>query len=105
MFIGALSALVSAIDAKDPYTRGHSQRVALLSRSIAIAAGLSASEVKNIYISGLVHDVGKIGVPEQVLRKVGKLTETEYEQVKQHPEIGWRSPAASQRLTDFGKRA
>ena len=90
MFIGALSALVSAIDAKDPYTRGHSQRVALLSRSIAIAAGLSASEVKNIYISGLVHDVGKIGVPEQVLRKVGKLTETEYEQVKQHPEIGWR---------------
>ncbi len=90
MFIGALGALVSAIDAKDPYTRGHSQRVALLSRSIAVAAGLSEKDVKNIYIAALVHDVGKIGVPEAVLRKVGKLTNEEYEQVKQHPEIGWR---------------
>ena len=90
MFIGALSALVSAIDAKDPYTRGHSQRVALLSRQIAMAAGLSAADVKHIYISGLVHDVGKIGVPETALRKQGKLTNEEYGQVKQHPVIGWR---------------
>jgi len=90
MFIGSLAALVSAIDAKDPYTRGHSQRVALLSRRLAEAARLSAAEVKNVYIAGLVHDVGKIGVPEQVLRKQGRLTDEEFAQVKLHPEIGWR---------------
>ena len=90
MFMGALSALVSAIDAKDPYTRGHSQRVALLSRQIAAEAGLSEDEVKDIYISGLVHDVGKIGMPESILRKQARLTDDEFAIVKQHPEIGWR---------------
>ena len=90
MFMGALSALVSAIDAKDPYTRGHSQRVALVSRQIAQEAGLSEEEIKNIYISGLVHDVGKIGMPESILRKQARLTDDEFAIVKQHPEIGWR---------------
>ncbi|MEY5060704.1 MAG: Cyclic di-GMP phosphodiesterase response regulator RpfG [Planctomycetota bacterium] len=90
MFMGALSALVSAIDAKDPYTRGHSQRVAMLSREIARKAGLSEDEAKNIFISGLVHDVGKIGVPESILRKQARLTDDEFAIVKQHPEIGWR---------------
>ncbi|MFM7051158.1 MAG: HD-GYP domain-containing protein [Planctomycetota bacterium] len=90
MFLGALSALVSAIDAKDPYTRGHSQRVALLSRQIADAAGLSAKELKDVHIAGLVHDVGKIGVPEHILRKKDRLDDAEFEAIKQHPEIGWR---------------
>ena len=90
MFMGSLSALVSAIDAKDPYTRGHSQRVALLSRQIAEAAGLPAADLKNIHIAGLVHDVGKIGMPESILRKQDRLTDEEYAVVKQHPEIGWR---------------
>jgi HD-GYP domain-containing protein (c-di-GMP phosphodiesterase class II) len=90
MFLGALSALVSAIEAKDPYTRGHSQRVALLSRDLADAAGFPAPFVKNIHISGLVHDIGKIGVPEAVLRKQGRLDEAEYEAIKQHPEVGFR---------------
>jgi HD-GYP domain-containing protein (c-di-GMP phosphodiesterase class II) len=90
MFMGSLSALVSAIDAKDPYTRGHSQRVALLSRQIAEAAGLASNELKNIHIAGLVHDVGKIGMPEAILRKQDRLTEEEFAVVKQHPEIGFR---------------
>jgi putative two-component system response regulator len=88
--MGAMSALVSAIDAKDPYTRGHSQRVALLSRQIAEAAGLSGDDLKHIHIAGLVHDVGKIGMPEAILRKQSRLTDEEFAVVKQHPEIGWR---------------
>jgi HD-GYP domain-containing protein (c-di-GMP phosphodiesterase class II) len=88
-FVGALSALVSAIDAKDPYTRGHSQRVALLAKQIASKAGLPEREVTDIYIAGLVHDVGKIAVPESVLRKQGRLTDEEFAVVKQHPERGY----------------
>ena len=90
MFLGALAALVSAIEAKDPYTRGHSQRVALLSRDIAAAAGMPEAVVKQIHIAGLVHDIGKIGVPEIVLRKQGRLDDAEYELIKQHPETGFR---------------
>ena len=90
MFLGALSALVSAIEAKDLYTRGHSQRVALVSREIALRAGLSEAAAKHIHIAGLVHDIGKIGVPEIVLRKQGRLDDAEYELIKQHPETGWR---------------
>lgn len=90
MFMGSLSAMVSAIDAKDPYTRGHSQRVAMLSRQIGEAAGLTAEELKHVHIAGLVHDVGKIGMPESILRKQDRLTDAEFAVVKQHPEIGWR---------------
>ncbi|MEY2795765.1 MAG: Cyclic di-GMP phosphodiesterase response regulator RpfG [Planctomycetota bacterium] len=89
IFFGALSALVSAIDAKDPYTRGHSQRVALLAKQIASKAGLPDAEVTNIFLAGLVHDVGKIAVPESVLRKQGRLTDEEFAVVKQHPERGY----------------
>jgi len=88
MFMGTLHALTSAIDAKDSYTRGHSERVALLSRKLAEAAGLDDQTVDRVYISGLVHDVGKIGVPESVLCKPGKLTDPEFEQIKRHPQIG-----------------
>jgi len=90
MFAGTVHALISATDAKDPYTRGHSQRVALLSRRIAESLGLKAAELKNIYIAGLVHDVGKIGVPEGVLLKEGRLSDDEFDAIKRHPEIGWR---------------
>ncbi|MEQ8770657.1 MAG: HD-GYP domain-containing protein [Phycisphaerales bacterium] len=87
-FIGTIKAMTSAIDAKDRYTQGHSVRVAKLSRRIARAAGLDAKLIEQIYISGLVHDVGKIGVPEAVLTKAGRLTDAEFEIIKRHPDIG-----------------
>ena len=88
MFLGTLHALTAAIDAKDSYTHGHSERVALMSRQLAEAAGLSDNQVERVYVAGLVHDVGKIGVPESVLSKPGKLTDVEFDQIKMHPEVG-----------------
>jgi HD-GYP domain-containing protein (c-di-GMP phosphodiesterase class II) len=88
LFMGVLHALTRSIDAKDAYTRGHSQRVAELSRSLAKAAGLSAEQCERVYLSGLLHDVGKIGVPETVLTKPGRLSDAEFEAIKKHPEIG-----------------
>ena len=88
MFLGALRALTAAIDAKDSYTHGHSERVALLARMLARAAGLDVATCERVFLSGLVHDVGKIGVPEAVLSKPGDLTEEEFDQIKKHPEIG-----------------
>jgi HD-GYP domain-containing protein (c-di-GMP phosphodiesterase class II) len=88
LMMGLLHALTSAVDAKDAYTCGHSERVALLSRYIAQQMKLRDSEIEQIYMAGLLHDVGKIGVPEAVLQKPGRLTPEEFEQIKKHPEIG-----------------
>jgi HD-GYP domain-containing protein (c-di-GMP phosphodiesterase class II) len=90
LLMGLLHSLTSAVDAKDNYTCGHSQRVALLSRHLARAIGLGEDDIEQIYISALLHDVGKIGVPEAVLQKAGKLTEEEFAQMKRHPRIGSR---------------
>jgi len=90
LFMGMLHALVNSIDAKDPYTCGHSQRVAWLSRHVAGRAGVPEAECQRVYLSGLLHDVGKIGISESVLRKTGYLTTEEYEEIKRHPEIGAR---------------
>ena len=90
LFLGMLHALVSSIDAKDPYTCGHSQRVAWLSRHIASLAGLDEQKCQRVYLSGLLHDVGKIGVAESVLRKTGRLTNQEFDEIKRHPGIGAR---------------
>lgn len=88
MFMGTLHALTNSIDAKDSYTHGHSERVALMSRLLAQAAGLDPHVVERVYIAGLIHDVGKIGVPEAVLCKPGHLTQEEFDMIKLHPEIG-----------------
>ena len=88
MALGTLEALTAAIDAKDPYTRGHSQRVAHLTEQLAIAADLSPTDVERARIAALVHDIGKIGVPEAVLTKPGRLTADEFHQVQRHPEMG-----------------
>lgn len=88
MFLGTLEALTAAIDAKDPYTRGHSQRVAHLSRQIALALGMDEHEADRVRISGLVHDIGKIGIPESILRATGRLSDEEFEVMKEHPAIG-----------------
>ncbi len=90
MFMGTLEALTAAIDAKDRYTCGHSQRVALLSRQLAAALGLKDNLVQRVRIAGLVHDVGKIGVPEWVLSKAGRLSDEEFGWIRRHPEIGYR---------------
>ena len=89
-FLGTLEALTASIDAKDQYTCGHSQRVSLLTAQLAKAAGLPEEQVDRFRIAGLVHDIGKIGVPESVLLKKGQLTVEEYKAVQQHPEIGAR---------------
>lgn len=90
MFMGTLRALTSAIDAKDRYTRGHSERVAYMATRLGEAIGLDADTAQRLHIAGLVHDVGKIGVPEVVLCKPGRLTDEEFALIKLHPEIGHR---------------
>jgi putative nucleotidyltransferase with HDIG domain len=101
LMMGLLHSLTSAVDAKDTYTCGHSERVALLSRELAQQAGLSESQVERIYMAGLLHDVGKIGVPEAVLQKTGRLTPEEFEQIKKHPEIGARILRDVKQLEDI----
>jgi HD-GYP domain-containing protein (c-di-GMP phosphodiesterase class II) len=88
LFMGVLHALTRSIDAKDAYTRGHSQRVAELSRDLARRIGLTDEQCERVYLSGLLHDVGKIGVPEAVLCKPGRLTAEEFDAIKKHPAIG-----------------
>lgn len=88
LFTQTATALVNAIDAKDKYTHGHSARVAEYSRKIAEFAGKSPSECDEIYYVALLHDVGKIGVPEKIINKEGKLTDEEYDAIKQHAEMG-----------------
>ena len=92
LFIGSLKALTNSIDAKDQYTRGHSERVAFISRWIAqeLAKHRSLDEeyIHKIYLAGLLHDIGKIGISESVLGKNGKLTDNERNIIKSHPKIG-----------------
>ncbi len=88
LLLGTVGALVAAIDAKDTYTRGHSVRVAWLAKTLAKSIGLDDSILEQIHICGLVHDIGKIGIPEAILRKAGKLTDDEYDRIKEHPVIG-----------------
>ena len=90
MNIQTVTALATAIDAKDNYTNGHSSRVAEYSRMIAERLGFSESRQNEIYMMGLLHDVGKIGVPDDVINKTGKLTDEEFELIKNHPVIGSR---------------
>lgn len=88
LFEQTATALVNAIDAKDKYTHGHSSRVAEYSRKIAEALGKSEDECQEIYYAALLHDVGKIGIPKEIINKEGKLTKEEYEVIKQHPVVG-----------------
>jgi HD-GYP domain-containing protein (c-di-GMP phosphodiesterase class II) len=90
LFLDFIKVLAAAIDAKDPYTRGHSQRVSDLSVAIAQVLALSADQIHSIRIGSLLHDIGKIGMPDSILAKPNKLTENEYEQIKKHPGIGYK---------------
>ena len=88
LFIGTIRMLANAIDAKDPYTRGHSERVAFYSTIVAKELGFSELEIENVHLAGLIHDVGKIGIEDRILRKPAALTDDEYEIMKQHPTKG-----------------
>ena len=88
MLTQTASALASAIDAKDKYTHGHSCRVAEYSKKIAEIYGKSEHECNEIYIAGLLHDVGKIGIPNGIINKDSKLTDEEFAVIKTHPVIG-----------------
>ena len=77
-----------AVDAKDVYTNGHSMRVADYTREIAKHAGMTLQEQKELYMAGLLHDIGKIGIPDSILNKTSKLTDVEFNTIKSHVKIG-----------------
>jgi hypothetical protein len=87
---GALSFCLSLIEAKDSFTHGHCARVATVAMRIAERMGFDAADIQLIGASALVHDLGKVGVPDAILNKPGRLTETEFDVVRRHPEIGQR---------------
>jgi len=86
-YLGAVEALVKAVEAKDPYTKGHSERVARFAVAIAREMGLASEQVEDIKIGAMLHDVGKIGVPEVIINKTDKLTEDEWEVIRDHPKV------------------
>ena len=88
LFLDVVASLADAIDAKDTYTNGHSGRVAKYSVEIAKRYGYDEKRQDEIYMMALLHDVGKIGVPDEVINKPGRLTDEEFETIKKHPSIG-----------------
>jgi len=88
LFLNSVRMLAAAIDAKDPYTRGHSERVARYSIGIGKNLALPERDMRNLRISALLHDVGKIGIDDRILRKPGALSDEEFEVMKQHPAKG-----------------
>jgi HD-GYP domain-containing protein (c-di-GMP phosphodiesterase class II) len=89
LLVSVVRALVSAVDSRDPYTCGHSERVALYARRLAEEVGLGEDECEKIYLTGLLHDLGKIGISDSVLKKCGPLTEEEFAEIQKHPDLGW----------------
>ncbi len=88
LLFGIIRALTAAIDAKDPYTSGHSERVARIAFRLAEEMGLPPAKRSDIYLAGLLHDIGKIGIDDEVLKKCGPLSPEEYRQIQAHVEIG-----------------
>jgi putative nucleotidyltransferase with HDIG domain len=89
-YTGAIRALATALDARDPYTAGHSERVSVLSVAIGRLLALSPDDLEVLRLGALLHDIGKIGVPDDVLRKPSGLTAAEFDAIKQHPVLGAR---------------
>ena len=86
--VNTIRSLINVVDARDRYTCGHSDRVALMARSLARCLGESDADIDQIYLSGLLHDIGKVSVPDDILLKPGRLTDEEFEEIKKHPERG-----------------
>ena len=87
-YVQTVGALAEAVDAKDAYTRGHSERVGVYASKIAREMGFTKEFIERVYIAGLLHDVGKIGIRDAVITKPDQLTAAEYDEIKQHPAIG-----------------
>ena len=101
LFLGTVKALAAAIDGKDPYTRGHSERVSRFSVATAQALGLAEVEIERIRISALLHDVGKIGIDDRILKKPSALTDEEFEIMKTHPQKGFKIMSQIPAMRDF----
>jgi len=101
LFLGTVKALAAAIDGKDPYTRGHSERVSRFSVATAQGLGLPENEIEQIRISALLHDVGKIGIDDNVLKKPSALTDAEFEIMKTHPQKGFKIMSQIPAMRDF----
>ena len=101
LFIGTVKGLAAAIDGKDPYTRGHSERVSRFSIAIAQRLGVPDDEVEKIRISALLHDVGKIGIDDSILKKPSALTDEEYEVMKKHPQKGYKIMSQIPAMKEF----
>lgn len=96
-----IECIVSALDAKDPYTAGHSQRVSDMALTLSSLLKLDEREKEKIHIAAHLHDIGKIGVPDAVLNKPGKLLEKEWEAMKKHPKIGADILSKSRHLNEL----
>jgi HD-GYP domain-containing protein (c-di-GMP phosphodiesterase class II) len=101
LFIGTVKGLAAAIDGKDPYTRGHSERVSRFSVAIAQRLGLDDDECEKIRISALLHDVGKIGIDDNILKKPSALTDDEFEVMKKHPQKGYKIMSQIPAMKEF----
>jgi putative nucleotidyltransferase with HDIG domain len=88
--VGTVNTIALIVEARDPYTAGHQKRVSEISVAIAKELGLPEEQIQGIYFASLVHDVGKIQVPSEILSKPGKLTKLEFELIKTHSEVGYK---------------
>lgn len=96
-----IECIVSALDAKDPYTAGHSQRVSDMTLKVCRLMGLGEKNIEKIHIAAHLHDIGKIGVPDAVLNKTGRLTQQEWEDIKKHPITGADILSKSKHLNEL----
>ena len=86
---GTVQAMAATLETRDPYTAGHQQRVANLARAIAVEMGISEDKIEGIKMAGIIHDIGKIAVPAQILTKPGVLTDLEFNLIKTHAQVGY----------------
>src|SRR6201991_605024 len=101
LFLGTVKGLAAAIDGKDPYTRGHSERVSRFSMAIGQRLGLPDDEIEKIRISALLHDVGKIAIDDNILKKPAALTDEEFEVMKSHPKAGYKIMSQIPAMKEF----
>lgn len=100
-YLQVLEALVETLEARDLYTAGHSRRVSTYAWAIAREVGMTHEEVERVRIGALLHDIGKVGVPDYILHKPGPLTPAEYDEIKRHPTIGVRILERISRFSEY----